>query len=96
MMSFPWVEILKDVGPFIGIIIFFVWRDWRREEILLKRVEMLETYQKETLENLIEKTTTALTQSSECIKWIGRVLEHLVRVCPRIIGQNCDKPETLR
>lgn len=95
-MSFPWVEILKDVGPFIGIIIFFVWRDWRREEILLKRVEMLETYQKETLENLIEKTTTALTQSSECIKWIGRVLEHLVRVCPRIIGQNCDKPETLR
>ncbi len=95
-MSFPWVEILKDVGPFIGIIIFFVWRDWRREEILLKRVEILETYQKETLENLIEKSTTALAQSSECIKWIGRVLEHLVRVCPRIIGQNCDKPETLK
>ncbi len=95
-MSFPWVEILKDVGPFIGIIIFFVWRDWRREEKLYDRVERLEDYQKQILENLVEKSTAALTQSSECIKWIGRVLEHLVRVCPRIIGQSCDRPETLK
>ncbi|MFA5345381.1 MAG: hypothetical protein WC315_03825 [Candidatus Omnitrophota bacterium] len=95
-MSFPWVEILKDVGPFIGIIIFFVWRDWRREEKLYDRVEKLETYQKDILESLVEKSTMALTQSSECIKWIGRVLEHLSRVCPRIIGNDCEKPDTLR
>lgn len=95
-MDFPWFEILKTVGPFVGVILFFIYRDYRREEKLNKRVENLETYQKEILESLVEKSTVALTQSSECIKWIGRVLEHLVRVCPRIIGQECDKPETLR
>ena len=95
-MDFPWLEILKTVGPFVGVILFFIYRDYRREEKLNKRVENLETYQKEILESLVEKSTVALTQSSECIKWIGRVLEHLVRVCPRIIGQECDKPETLR
>jgi hypothetical protein len=77
-MDFPWVDLIKNVGPFAGIIVFFVWRDWRREEKLHDRVEKLETYQKETLENLVEKSTAALAQSSECIKWIGRVLEHLV------------------
>lgn len=95
-MDFPWFEILKTVGPFVGVILFFIYRDYRREEKLNKRVENLETYQKEILESLVEKSTVALTQSSECIKWIARVLEHLVRVCPRIIGQECDKPETLR
>lgn len=95
-MDFPWFEILKTVGPFVGVILFFIYRDYRREEKFNKQVENLETYQKEILESLVEKSTVALTQSSECIKWIGRVLEHLVRVCPRIIGQECDKPETLR
>jgi hypothetical protein len=95
-MDFPWAAILKEFGPFVGIIAFFVWRDWRREEKLYDRVEKLETYQKDMLENLVEKSTSALAQSSECIKWIGRVLEYLVRVCPRIVGQNCDKPESLK
>lgn len=90
------LPILKEFGPLVALIAFFIWRDWRREDKLYQRVERLENYQKEILEDLVEKTTSALVQSSECIKWIGRVLEHLVRVCPRMIGQNCEKPESLK
>ncbi len=95
-MDFPWMEIIKSVGPWVSVILFFIYRDYRREESLNQRIRMLEEYQKNVLENLVEKSTMALAQSSECIKWIGRVLEHLVRVCPRIVGQVCDKPESLQ
>jgi|WetSurMetagenome_2_1015567.scaffolds.fasta_scaffold24663_5 hypothetical protein len=94
-MTFPWIDILKEVGPFVAILIFFIWRDWKREQRLTEQVEALAAYQRDTLENLVEKTISALTQGSECIKWIGRVLEHLVRVCPRMVGRDCDKPDTL-
>jgi ATP-dependent helicase/DNAse subunit B len=95
-MDFPWMVLIKEVGPLIAVIFFFIWRDWKREQKLSQQVESLAQYQKDILESLIEKSTTALTQSSECIKWIGRVLEHLVRVCPRIVGRDCDKPDTLK
>ncbi len=95
-MDFPWIEIIKSVGPWVSVILFFIYRDYRREETLNQRIKSLEEYQKNVLENLVESATKALTQSSECIKWIGRVLEHLVRVCPRIVGRECDKPESLQ
>jgi len=95
-MGLELFKVIESFGPAIGLIIFFIWRDWKREGQLSLRVETLEKYQRETLEKLVDRATTALAQSSECIKWIGRVLEHLVRVCPRIVGQDCDKPEGLR
>ncbi len=95
MEAFPWVEILKSFGPAVAVIVFFVWRDWQRELHLTSRIEVLEKYQKETLERLVEKSTVALTQSSECLKWIGRVIERLARVCPKMAGQDCEKPEGL-
>jgi len=93
VMDFPWIDILKNVGPLVAIIIFFVWRDWQRELRDSKRVEKLEEYQKETLKNLVEKTTISLTQSSECLKWIGHVVERLILVCPRMIGHDCEPPK---
>jgi len=95
-MDFPWIDILKNVGPLVAIIIFFVWRDWQRELRDSKRVEKLEEYQKETLKNLVEKSTTALAQSSESLKWIGHIIEHLVRVCPRMLGHECDPPDGIK
>jgi hypothetical protein len=93
MEIFPW-EIVKTIGPAASIIVFFVWRDWQREIKLTKRVDDLEKYQKDTLERLVEKSTVALTQSTECLKWIGRVIERLARLCPKMIGQDCEKPES--
>jgi hypothetical protein len=90
------LPVMKEFGPTVTILIFFIWRDFNRERHFMNRIENLEAYQKNLLTDLVEKTTVALTQSSECIKWIGRVLEYLVRVCPRMVGQNCEKPENLK
>lgn len=55
-----WVELIKDVGPYLGIMFFFVWRDYRREEHLVKQVEGLNEFIRKELVDLIEKTTRAL------------------------------------
>ncbi len=70
-------DLLRDFGPIIGVILFFIWRDWKREDVLQERVTRLETYQQETLVQLVKDTSAALAQNSEYLKWSGRILEKL-------------------
>ena len=79
---FDWPLMLRELGPLIGVITFFIWRDWKREARLSKRIEKLEDYQRETLTHLVEKGTAALVQSSEVIKWISRVIDRVSTKCP--------------
>jgi len=81
---FDWRTILQEAGPALSIVIFFIWRDWRRETRLSTRVEKLEDYQRETLTQLVEKGTTAMVQSSEVLKWVGNILERVPTECPYI------------
>lgn len=77
-------ELLTSFGPLIGIVLFFIWRDWKREDALSTRVEKLEDYQRDTLVNLVEQSTTALAQNAECLSWVARVMERLCNRCPYI------------
>ena len=70
-------DLLRDFGPIIGVILFFIWRDWKREDKLQERVTRLETYQQDTLVQLVQDTSAALAQNSEFLKWSGRILEKL-------------------
>jgi hypothetical protein len=55
-----WIQLIKDVGPFLGIMFFFIWRDYRREEALVKQVNNLNEFIRKELVELIEKTVRAL------------------------------------
>lgn len=69
------VNVLRDFGPIIGVILFFIWRDWKREDKLQERVSRLETYQQETLLKLVTDTTQALAQNSEFLKWSCQIIQ---------------------
>jgi hypothetical protein len=55
-----WVELIKEVGPYLGLMFFFIWRDYRREEMLVKRNHQLDDFIQKELVECIEKTTEAL------------------------------------
>lgn len=55
-----WLLLIKEIGPFLGIMFFFIWRDYRREERLSKRVAYLEKFITSELIDLIERTNKAL------------------------------------
>jgi len=68
-------QLVANFGPLAGVVLFFIWRDWKREDTLSARVEKLETYQRETLTSLIERAITALAQNAECLKWATRSID---------------------
>jgi hypothetical protein len=80
-------ELAANFGPLIGIVLFFIWRDWKREDALSNRVEKLEDYQRETLVNLVERSTTALVQNAECLTWVARATQRLCDRCPYVKDQ---------
>ena len=72
MMEF--INLLRDFGPIIGIILFFIWRDWKREDKLQERVTRLENYQQGTLVQMVSETSTAIAQNTECLKRCSDVM----------------------
>lgn len=83
MLTDSLLTLLREFGPFAGLLLFFVWRDWKREDKLSNRVEALETYQRATLVGLLKDTTVVLSHNAECLKWIGRIVERVCGKCPR-------------
>lgn len=57
----------RDFGPLVGLVLFFVWRDWKREDILMVRITNLEDYQKNILVKLVESTTNVIAQNTAII-----------------------------
>lgn len=57
-------SLLQDYGPLIGAVLFFVWRDWRREERLTNRVEKLEDEQRKIILPLVEEATKVISQNT--------------------------------
>lgn len=51
-----WLTVIRELGPYFGIIFFFVWRDHRREEKLVKQNEDLNKFIREELMGLQERT----------------------------------------
>jgi hypothetical protein len=87
-------ELATNFGPLIGIVLFFIWRDWKREDALSNRVEKLEDYQRETLVDLVERSITALAQNAECLSWVARATERLCDRCPYVEDQEAP-PRTM-
>ena len=70
-----YVEIVKDFGPLVGVILFFIWRDWRREEDLVERVRILEKYNQETLISLVKETITVIASNTQQMKWVATLIQ---------------------
>jgi hypothetical protein len=55
-----WIQLIKEVGPYLGIMFFFIWRDYRREENLVKQIDELNKFIRKEMMDCIDKTTEAL------------------------------------
>jgi len=59
--------LLQEFGPLVGIILFFIWRDWRREEGLIERVATLEKFSQDVLTKMIKESTAVIATNSAVI-----------------------------
>ena len=62
------LELIKQFGPLAGVVLFFIWRDWKREDRLTTRVEKLEDEQRHVILPLVEKSTEVIARNTEVME----------------------------
>lgn len=62
------VQVLQEFGPLAGAVLFFIWRDWKREDRLSTRIEKIEDETRSIILPLVEKATTVIAQNTEVME----------------------------
>lgn len=68
------IELCKQYGPFFVAVIFFLWRDYRREDRLSKRINLLEDEQRQVIIPLVKSCTEVITKNTVVME---RLEKHL-------------------
>lgn len=68
-------ELIKQFGPLAGVVLFFIWRDWKREDRLTARVEKLEDEQRNIILPLVEKSTDVIARNTEVMERLEGVIK---------------------
>jgi hypothetical protein len=66
------LDILKQYGPFCGCLVlavaFFIWRDWKREDKLTKRISTLEDEYRSVLLPIIKDCSTVIAKNTHVME----------------------------
>jgi hypothetical protein len=62
------MALLQNFGPLVGIILFFIWRDWKREEDLVNRVATLEKFNQDTMAAMVKESTAVIATNTEQLR----------------------------
>jgi hypothetical protein len=69
------MELAKSFGPLVGIVLFFIWRDWRREEGLVDRVKNLEEFNTKVLTDLVKECVAVIATNTEQLRIMNGKLQ---------------------
>lgn len=61
------VEFIKTYGVFAGLVLYFVWQSWIRENRFAKVQEETERYVREEMKGTIERNSNAMTSLEQAI-----------------------------
>ena len=71
------LDLLHEYGPLAGTVLFFIWRDWKRENRLTTRVEKLEDEQRDVILPLVEKSTDVIARNTGVMERLETALQKL-------------------
>ena len=78
--------LIQNYGPFVAAVVFFIWRDYRREDRLQTRVRELENEIRDIILPLIISCTEAITKNTQVMEQNSKVMERLESVIDRILN----------
>lgn len=73
-----WANIFADVGVMAGIVIFFIWTAWKREERLSTRITRLEQFVEEQLIQVLDQANNHLKLNSTALEKHTLAIERLI------------------
>lgn len=69
------LELVRQYGPWFVAVIFFLWRDYRREDRLSKRIDLLEDEQRNTLLPLVKDCSAVIAKNTDVMERLEKMLE---------------------
>lgn len=69
------IELVKQFGPFFLAVIFFLWRDYRREDRLSKRIDTLEDEQRSIVLPLTRECSAVIARNTAVMERLEKHLE---------------------
>jgi hypothetical protein len=75
-------EILKQYGPWIALVLFFVWQSWVREGKLGDQLNEVQKFIRETMSVVIRDNTEAMVGWRELLKQRPCLLEDVDKIDP--------------
>jgi hypothetical protein len=72
-----YADLLKDFGPLIGVVLFFIWRDWKREDGLLERIKELENFNTEVLTQIVKDNSGVIATNTEQLRLMNTLMTRL-------------------
>jgi hypothetical protein len=67
--------LLKQYGPFLLAVVFFLWRDWKREDRLSNRLDQLEDEQREVILPLVKDCSAVIAKNTAVMERIEKSLD---------------------
>jgi hypothetical protein len=78
--------LFQNYGPFVAAVVFFIWRDYRREDRLSTRIKELEEEQREVILPLVKSCTEVITKNTQVMEQNLRVMDHLNSIIDRTLS----------
>ena len=73
-MEHWFVGIVRQYGLPIALVMFFIWRDWKRENSMMIRINKLQDEIRDILKDLVTKCTTALVENTNAMHKLAESL----------------------
>jgi len=77
--------LLQNFGPLMTAVVFFIWRDYRREDKLQTRVKELEDEIRDIVLPLVNSCSAVIAKNTQMMEQNGRVMERLETVIDRTL-----------
>jgi len=71
------LSLLREFGPLAGIVLFFIWRDWKREDRSASRIEKLEDEMRHIIMPLVERSAKVISKNSQIMRENAMVMREL-------------------
>lgn len=62
------IRIIGEYGLPIALVVFFIWRDWKREKDMTLRIRTLEDEVRTIYRELVERVLNVITTNSETMR----------------------------
>lgn len=69
------LQLVKMYGPFFVAVIFFLWRDWKREDRLSRRIDVLEDEQRQVILPLVKECSAVIAKNTSVMERLEKFLE---------------------